>query len=74
MCRCRTVYVVVNQNYLSQIDLVFLDWDWIFVILEDTVFADVKQTIPLLLRCGFGGGMEHPVHRGEAMPTGLHDR
>lgn len=22
----------------------------------------------------FGEGMEHPIHRGETMPVGLHDR
>lgn len=26
------------------------------------------------LRCDLGEGMENPVHRGETMPIGLHDR
>lgn len=28
----------------------------------------------VFLRCDFGEGMEHPVHRGETMPIGPHDR
>lgn len=28
----------------------------------------------MLFRCGFGEGMEHPIHRGETMPIGLHER
>lgn len=45
-----------------------------FVILEERFHTKVKSTMFLFLRCGFGEGMEHPVHRGETMPIGLHDR
>lgn len=45
-----------------------------FVILEERLHSVVKIPMFFFLRCGFGEGMEHPIHRGEAMPIGLHDR
>ncbi|TNN41075.1 hypothetical protein EYF80_048763 [Liparis tanakae] len=37
--------------------------------------TSTNTTLRALKRvCGFGEGMEHPVHRGEVVPTGLHDR